>query len=900
MEKIEKPKGMTRRSFIQSAGVIGAGSILGAGLLDRYVVKSFAALTAADAAAQDWRFSYCRMCMRGDCAIRYRMENGVVMEVKGNELSPTNKGTMCPRGLSLIQNLYNPYRVKGPLKRTNPKKGLNEDPRWVEISWDEALSTVAKKFKAIHEKDPRGLMVNLGFGGMDFFTSFIPYIPAAFGTPNLVASNGPLCTVHYATELVQGCFPVSVADYSLCNYHITIGRTTGGNIGAANGETRGVANALARGMKLVVVDPRASQEAAKGEWVPIRPGTDLPFVLGLIHTVLYEIKTIDEDFLVNRTNGPYLVRGNGGYYRSGAGKPQVIDAVTGAVKEFDDPSVKTPKLEGSIKGPEGELIETGFSRMKSTMKAYTPEWAEERSTVPATTIRRIAGEFVSHARIGATININGTVMPYRPVSIIGERGSMNHQDGTILDLATKILNELVGALDVPGGCLGCNRGPVLKPDADGTVTPAHEAIGVPFTYPPQTVDLSEYYPHRHSMPYLAYPVAMEPEKYGLPYKIEAALVVGGNTVIGSVEPEKMEKALASIPFVVSIPYHHDEVVHLSDIVLPDHAILERSAVNVYETTFGGFSEDTLGLRMVMVRDPVPPIYNTRQAQNIVIEIFSRMGLTPNMFGVMNGAGVMLGEVTMVQLPKDKQLIPTNMYTIEQIWDRALQTIAGDGHGMDWFRKNGIWVKYVPREECYNYFYYPKGKTRYQIYFEGLRASGERLRANFEKHQVKIPDVNFDKMFAFFSPVPEFRETPLHKGDPALDLIGFNFKIVQSNFRLGGQDQLPWLMEVGDKLDPYFNVICINPKTAQKKGLRDGQMVSVESRWGKIKGKLKTTELFHPDCVAIAGASGRMVSTLGKRPTERIHYNRLLGAPLDTIDPIAGGVEIAVRVKISAA
>jgi len=48
--------------------------------------------------------------------------------------------------------------------------------------------------------------VNLGFGAMDYFTSMIPYVPASFHTPNMITTNGALCSVHYATELVQSCF----------------------------------------------------------------------------------------------------------------------------------------------------------------------------------------------------------------------------------------------------------------------------------------------------------------------------------------------------------------------------------------------------------------------------------------------------------------------------------------------------------------------------------------------------------------------------------------------------------------------------------------------------------------------------------------------------------------------
>ena len=50
-------------------------------------------------------------------------------------------------------------------------------------------------------------------------------------------------------------------------------------------------------------------------------------------------------------------------------------------------------------------------------------------------------------------------------------------------------------------------------------------------------------------------------------------------------------------------------------------------------------------------------------------------------------------------------------------------------------------------------------------------------------------------------------------------------------------------------------------------------------------------------VGIAGALGRMVDTLGKRPAQRLHFNRLMGAPLNSIDPIAGGTENTVRVKV---
>ena len=906
MDTTQKALNVTRRNFLKTAGatagVAGALAVLGTDLVNpgrSHLVP--AAKAAAKPEGGEWHKTYCRMCMRGDCAAEYKITNGVVTEVKGNADSPTNKGALCPRGLSLVQNLYNPYRVKAPMKRTNPKKGFDQDPGWVEISWDEALDTVAKKFKAIHEKDSRGLLVNLGFGGMDYFTSFIPYVPASFHTPNMITTNGALCSVHYATELVQACFPVAVADFAYCQYHIAVGRTVAGNIGAANGEARGMMDALQRGMKLVVIDPRCSPDASKGEWVPIRPGADFSFVLGLANVMLYEIKKLDVDFLTNRTNGPYLVAPDGSYARNSAGKPLVFDTKSKKAVPFDTAGI-APLLEGEAE-TQGGKFKTGFTLMKEAMKQYTPEWAEKQSSVPAATIRRIAREFVDNAHLGETITLNGVTMPYRPVSVLVNRGSANHADGTLMDLTTKIVLELVGALDVPGSCLGCVRGPVLKPDGDGTVTPTFEAQGVPFSYPPPSLDLAQYFPYRHSMPFQAYKSVLEPEKYGLNYKVQGAFIIGGNVVSSLTDPALMAKAVASIPFVANIAYNFDEMVALSDIVMPDHAMLERMAVNVYETTFGALGPDTLGLRMVLFRDPAPPTYNTRLAQDIVLQIWQRMGLLPAMLDVMNHAGVMLGEITFAHLPPDLALDTTKVYTIAEIWDRGLQATTERGKGVEWFKKNGLWTKFDTRDKCYNYTYFPMGKTRYQIYFEGLRAGGAKLKGNFEKHNVSIPGVDLKDLLSYYEPVPRWRETALMKETKQakdFDLFAINFKMAISNFRLGGQDQLPWLMEVGDKLDPLYDAVCLNTRTAQAKGLKEGQMVWVESRYGKTKGRLHVSELFHPDSVGIGGALGRQVNTLGKNVSERPHYNQLLAGPLNTIDPIAGGIENTVRVKVYAA
>src|SRR5512141_101068 len=72
----------------------------------------------------------CAFCQQGDCQTIYKMIDGVVVKVEGDPDSPISQGKLCARGNSAIMNLYNAYRVKTPLKRTNPQKGLDIDPKW--------------------------------------------------------------------------------------------------------------------------------------------------------------------------------------------------------------------------------------------------------------------------------------------------------------------------------------------------------------------------------------------------------------------------------------------------------------------------------------------------------------------------------------------------------------------------------------------------------------------------------------------------------------------------------------------------------------------------------------------------------------------------------------------------
>ena len=88
---------------------------------------------AAPAADDVWIPSSCSLCY-GTCSILAHRVDGVVVKIEGNPESALGKGRLCGKGVSGIMTHYDPNRLTRPLRRTNPKKGLNEDPNWKEIS----------------------------------------------------------------------------------------------------------------------------------------------------------------------------------------------------------------------------------------------------------------------------------------------------------------------------------------------------------------------------------------------------------------------------------------------------------------------------------------------------------------------------------------------------------------------------------------------------------------------------------------------------------------------------------------------------------------------------------------------------------------------------------------------
>lgn len=322
---------MKRRQFLKGMLYGTGGTMLLAGGYGTFTKLDARQAMAVSDERDEVVYSACEMC-RNQCPVAARVKNGKVVKVEGNPYDPTVQGTLCARGQAAPSLLYDPQRLKKPMIRT----GERGSGKFKEVSWEEAYSYIAESLKKITgEFGPESVVFSSRKGPHDWF---FRTLGKAIGTPNLFSHEAtcPL-TRTVALDTTIGSEGIT-ADYGNTQYLISVGRNWFEGIKVP--EVRGINKALANGAKLVVLDPRFSVTAAKGEWIPIKPTTELAFVMAMANVLLKE----------NLYNHNFV-----------------------------------------------EQYTVGFEKWEEAVKDKTPEWAENETGIPKDTITRIAKEFAAAA-----------------------------------------------------------------------------------------------------------------------------------------------------------------------------------------------------------------------------------------------------------------------------------------------------------------------------------------------------------------------------------------------------------------------------------------------------------------------------------------------------------------------
>lgn len=894
---------LSRRGFIKGMCTAGALGAMGAAMGTLSGCAGNAGVE--EASKTETRFGYCSSCTSLSCAYEATVTDGIVASIEGNPDRVQNLGTLCPRANGLIMYQYNPYRIKAPMKRTNPEKGMDVDPGWVEISWDEALDEAARVLKDVYDTNPNQLIFTYGFADRDYIHNGAAghsVLAKVLKTKNVSMVKGQFCAMHYASCLTMYDLMDHQGDFIYGKYAVVLGKGFGMQPAFADGYARGFAHYLRNGGKAVFIDPVRNIEGSLADWIPIKPATDCAFVYGLLNTMLFELGNFDIESVKKRTNGPYLIAADGEYVRGASGKPQMWDLASGSAKDFDDPAIADVALEGTFV-VDGVEVPTAFTLFKERFIDFTPEWAEKICTIPADTIRSLAKNLIDNAHIGEVIMVDGKEMPYRPSVLIGGRFVCNHEDGMLADLGIRFVNMLLGNLFVPGGA---NESPGEAPaDEDGVIKPFFE--GVPckdVPWPPERFDMGDFMPHRHSTDSVIWQVIAEgPEKWGFEYEPKVLWAAASNSITCTCNPDQAIEAFKKLDYIIyGCCYHMDETAVMADLLLPCHSKLE--GMNVTKRTQFPFSsaEPDFGFRMEQyeIRDVIPPQYNTMMGNEIAYEVCKRMGLLPDFISTCNNVSAWGKAIAGTPYELD----PSQEYTFAEIYDRYIKNTCGEQYGLDYLSEHGLLDIQSPYKSMYRYYYSPE--TRTPLYLMSQKHSGEVLLGRMEELGLGDDYVghSLEYLRQRYDPLPTYvgdENRKLFNAPAEYDMWAFFTRNPRFLYRQGGQDQNPWWRDWSEKHDPEFARVMINTATAEKKGLKDGDLVVIESyNGGSVTARIYATERVHPEALGFSGAIGRKTKTLGEALTRDPMYAELLNGNLEYLEPLTGGTEDTVRVKIKKA
>ncbi len=234
--------------------------------------------------------SLCNMCT-SECGMHIHVKNGRPWKVTGHPDHPVSRGKLCPRAHAGLHWIYDPARVKTPLKRVG-------EWQFEPISWEQATDQISDQLKRIIAEH----------GTESVFGAQYPRTTGSLYLNRLMHALGVSTTQSHEATCQAGrriamshTFGAAFdADWENSDYLLFIGRNMGEAVRTASATA--FAKAIERGAKVVCVDPRLSQSAAITEWVPIKPGTDLALLLALCNVLVTE-NLFDRQFISNHTNG---------------------------------------------------------------------------------------------------------------------------------------------------------------------------------------------------------------------------------------------------------------------------------------------------------------------------------------------------------------------------------------------------------------------------------------------------------------------------------------------------------------------------------------------------------------------------------------------------------------------
>jgi len=245
----------------------------------------------------------CNIC-EAMCGIEIKYQDKEILSIKGDDKDPLSQGHICPKAVALQDFYKDPDRLRQPLRKA-------ENGEWETMSWEEAIDTVATRFKAIQNKYGKNALATfLGNPNAHNMgnTFFLPFLLKAIGSKNrFSASSVDQLPHHVASNFMFGHGLLSpVPDIDRTNFIMMIGHNpmvSNGSMMTAPNFPERLKKLQERGGKFVVIDPRYTETAKRADQhYFIKPETDSLFLAAIIHTI-FEQDAVNLNHLSNNIKG---------------------------------------------------------------------------------------------------------------------------------------------------------------------------------------------------------------------------------------------------------------------------------------------------------------------------------------------------------------------------------------------------------------------------------------------------------------------------------------------------------------------------------------------------------------------------------------------------------------------
>jgi molybdopterin guanine dinucleotide-containing S/N-oxide reductase-like protein len=222
------------------------------------------------------------------CGVLITIEDGRATKIQGDPAHPVTRGFLCAKVSKYLDRVYSPDRVLYPMRRVAPKGGGAKDASdFQRISWDEALSAIAKRFKEVAKEFGPEAILPYSYGGTLAVLSGSSMDRRFFHRLGASQLERSICSAAGEAGL-KSVLGVKLGTEPEQFQHSRYIIAWGANIHGNNVHLWPfIKQAHRAGARLVVIDPYKTRTAKHADWyIPINPGTDAALALGMMHVII--------------------------------------------------------------------------------------------------------------------------------------------------------------------------------------------------------------------------------------------------------------------------------------------------------------------------------------------------------------------------------------------------------------------------------------------------------------------------------------------------------------------------------------------------------------------------------------------------------------------------------------